>query len=154
MPAAILLPAGLVVIAAKLLLLTEADRVQPIGGDPQRHEILLDGAGAAVAEREVVLRRTALIAVTFNGDAHLRVIAQELSGLREGFASIAANVGFVKVKVSVAHFLQEEFVDIWSGLRLRRWRSRNRDARRGCGRAARTAGRDGVLGRVGRRNLC
>src|SRR6266478_10125849 len=54
MAAAILLPASLGVLHAEGFLLAEADGAHTVGGDAQRHEILLDGVGTAIAEAEVV----------------------------------------------------------------------------------------------------
>src|SRR2546423_4480608 len=154
MAPAVLLPAALVVLAAELLFLAEADGVQSVGGNAQRDEVLLDGARAAIAKREVVFGGTALVTMTFNGDAHLRIIAQEFGGLPEGFASIGANVPLIEVKIGIAHFLEEEFIQVRSGRRCRRRRSFDRDTRCGRRRTTRTAGGDGVLGGIGRRNFC
>ena len=52
--AAILLPARFVALRAEGLFFAEADGADAIGGDAQRDEVLLDGAGAAVSERKVV----------------------------------------------------------------------------------------------------
>src|SRR4029077_4348349 len=79
--AAVLLPAGFVVVGAEGLFLAEADGAHAIGRDAQGDEILLHRAGAAIAEREVVFRRAALVAMAFNGYANLRIIAQEIGGL-------------------------------------------------------------------------
>src|SRR5437879_1905001 len=133
MAAAVLLPAGLAVVVAELLFLAEADGAQAIGGNAQRDEILLDGAGAAVAEREGVFSRGALVAMALDGDAHLGIIAQEVSRLGEGFAGIGANVTLIEIEVGVAHFLGEELVDG----RLRRFLGRRgwgRDSYAGSGR--------------------
>src|SRR2546423_3462869 len=111
MASAILLPARFAMLVAERLFLAEADSAQAIGGNTERNEILFDGASATVAEREVVLGGAALVAVTLDGDTHLRVVAQEVRGLSEGFAGIGANITFVEVKISIAHFLEEELVD-------------------------------------------
>src|SRR6267378_168745 len=90
--AAILLPARFVVLVAEGLFLAEADGADAIGGDAQGNEILLDGAGAAIAEREVVFGGAALVAVAFDGHAKLRIVAKELSGRGERLARVGANV--------------------------------------------------------------
>src|ERR1700732_1222683 len=103
--AAILLPAGFVALRAEGLFLAEANGADAIAGDPQGDEILLNGACAAIAEREVVFGGAALVAVALDGDANLRIVAQEVSRFGEGFAGIRANVCFVEIKIGVADFL-------------------------------------------------
>ena len=91
--AAILLIAVFGGLHAEGLFLAEADGVDAIGGDAQRDEILLGGAGAAIAQSEVVFGRTALVAMAFNGDALGRIVAQIFGGFAESGAGIGANVG-------------------------------------------------------------
>src|SRR6266852_1058304 len=110
--AAILLPAGFVALGAEGLFFAEADGAEAIGGDAQGDEILLDGAGAAIAEREVVFGGAALVAVAFDGHAKLRIVAQEVSGLGKRFASVRANVGLVEVEIGVANFFPDEIVQV------------------------------------------
>src|ERR1700736_2093965 len=104
MAAAILLPAGFVALRAEGLFLAEADGADAVGGDAQRDEILLDGAGAAIAQRKVVFGGAALVAVAFDGNANAWIIAQVFGGLGQPFASISADVCLVEIKVGVAHF--------------------------------------------------
>src|SRR5258708_17659551 len=99
--AAILLPARFVVLVAEGLFLAEADGADAIGGDAQGNEILLDGAGAAIAEREVVFGGPALVAMAFNGHANLRVVAQAVGGFGELLAGIRANVSLVGIDISI-----------------------------------------------------
>jgi len=65
--AAVLLPAGFGALGAEGLFFAEAYGADAIGGDAQGDEILLDGAGAAIAKSEVVFGGAALIAVAFDG---------------------------------------------------------------------------------------
>src|SRR6266851_1752073 len=150
--AAILLPAGFVVLVAEGLFFAEADRADAIGGDAQRNEVLLDGAGATIAEREVVFGGTTLVAVAFDGHAKLRVVAQEVGGLGECFASVRANVGFVEVEIGVTDFLVEERIPVRLGrLFDRRRRNGDVDARGGvCGTAGAISG-NGISRGIGRR---
>src|SRR5258706_6823141 len=113
--AAILLPAGFVALVGEGLCFVIADGADAIGGEAQGDEILLDGAGAAIAEREAVLRGAALVAVAFDGDAELPVIAQEVSGLGECCAGVRANVCFVEIKIGVLDFLWEERIQVRRG---------------------------------------
>src|SRR6266851_1345506 len=152
--AAVLLPAGFVVLVAEGLFLAETDRGQPVGGNAQRNEVLLHGAGAAIAERQVVFRGAALVAVAFNGHAKLRIVAQKLGGLGERLASVGANVGLVEVEIGIAHFISEDFVVVrLRRLLWRRRRSTNNHARGGVCGAARAARGDGVRRGIGGRHL-
>src|SRR6266478_1201505 len=149
--AAVLLPAGFVALGAEGLFFAEADGAEAIGGDAQGDEILLDGAGAAIAEREVVFGGAALVAVAFDGHAKLRIVAQELGGRGERLAGVGANVGFVEIEVGVAHCIGEDLVVVRLILRLDRRRgSADGDARGGVRGAAGAAGGDGVGGGIGR----
>ena len=75
MTAAILLVAVIGGLHAERLFLAEADGVETISGDSQRDQVLFHRSGAAIAEGEVVFRRTALVAMTFDRDANLGVVA-------------------------------------------------------------------------------
>src|SRR6202161_2137341 len=147
---AILLIAVFRGLHAEGLFFAEADGVDAIGGGAQGDEVLLRGAGTTIAESKVVFGGTALVAVTFDGDALGRIAAKILSGLSEGSASVGTNVGFVEVKIGVANFTREDFV--LSRFGRRSSSGRDSDARaRGSG-AAWTAGGDGVSRRSGRRD--
>src|SRR5229473_1720798 len=136
--AAVLLPAGLVALRAERFFLAEADGGHAVGRAAQRDEVLLHGAGAAIAERQVVFRGAALVAVAFDGHAKLRVVAQELGGLSERLASVRANVRLVEVEVGIANFIEEDLVQI----RLRRFLHRRR-------RSSDSYARGGVRGAAG-----
>src|ERR1700676_656732 len=122
MAAAILLPAGLVALVAEGLLLAEANDGEAVGRNAQRNEVLLDGAGAAIAQTQVVFRGATLVAVAFDGCFDRRVAFQEVRGLGKSGAGIGTNVGLVIVKIGVAHFLREEPIEV----NLWRWRRRRR----------------------------
>src|SRR4051812_3132075 len=98
--AAILLIAVFGRLHTEGLFFAEADGIDAIGGDAQRDQVLLGGAGAAIAESEVVFGGTALVAMAFNGDALGRVVAEILGGFAESGASVGTNVGLVEVKVA------------------------------------------------------
>src|SRR5207248_997001 len=89
------------------------------------NEILFDGVGSAVAETEVVLGGTTLVAMAFDGDLDGRVRFQVISGFRERRTSVGTNVGLIVVEIGVAHFTQEEFILRWPRRRRRRWRRRD-----------------------------
>src|SRR5688572_19875762 len=64
----ILLPAALVLLAANRALLAIRDDRDAVGLDALRHEVVHGGLGAALAQREVVLVGTALVAVSLDED--------------------------------------------------------------------------------------
>src|SRR5216683_811112 len=144
--AAVLLPAGFVALHAEGLFFAVADSADAVGADAQRNHVLLDGSGATVAERKVVFSGTALIAVAFDDDLDLRMIAQKIGGLAESGAGIGANVRLIQIEISVLHFLQEHLFQS-TGIRGRRrfgWRLRDGDAHGRIRRAARATGGHGV----------
>src|SRR3989442_600113 len=120
MAATVLLPATFVVLHAEGLFFAVADGAQPVRGNSERDDVLLHGAGAAIAEAQIVFGGAALVAVSFDGHLNLRVVLQEIRGLRERLAGIGTNVRFVVIEICIAHFLQEELIE--GGLRGRHWR--------------------------------
>src|SRR5216683_1314771 len=154
MAATVLLPAAFLALRAERLFLAVADGAQPVCGNSERDDVLLHGAGAAIAEAQIVFRGAALVTVSFDGRLDLRVVLQEIRGFRERLAGIGTNVRFVVIEICIAHFLQEELIE--GGLRGRHRRRRRRiygDARAGVGGAARTRGGDRVSSRVRWRDL-
>src|SRR5258708_27463074 len=131
MAAAVLLPAGLVVLVAEGLLLAEADDVQAVGRNAERNEVLHHSGGTANAQAQVVFRGTTLVAVAFDGWFNRWVPLQEVRSRRESDASVGTNVGLVAVQLGIAHFSPGEF--IFRGPLWRR-RRRTRIYRDGCGR--------------------
>src|SRR6266699_939964 len=154
MAATVLLPATFVVLHAEGLFFAVADGAQPVCGNTKRDEVLLHGTGAAITEAQIVFRGAALVAVSFDGRLDLRVVLQEIRGLRERLAGIGTNVRFVVIEIGIAHFLREELIE--RGLRGRHRRRRRRiysDARAGVGGATRTRGGDRVGSRIRGRDL-
>src|SRR5215510_12932800 len=78
MTAAILLPAAFIRLATERFFLTVADGLYPARRQPCLNERILDSIGTTVAESEVVLGRTTLVAMTFQRELDVRVLAQEL----------------------------------------------------------------------------
>ena len=74
------MPARLVALHAEGLFLAVADGAQPVRRNAERYKELFYGGGAAVAEGEVVFRRTTLIAVAFDGYLEPRILLQEIRG--------------------------------------------------------------------------
>src|SRR6266704_1604902 len=88
MAATVLLPATFVVLHAERLFLAVADGAQPVCGNSERDDVLLHGAGAAIAETQIVFGGAALVAVSFDGRLDLRVVLQEIRGFRERLAGV------------------------------------------------------------------
>ena len=119
-------------LVAELLLFAEADGAKAVGRNTKRHEILLGGAGSAIAEREIVFGGAALIAMALDGGTSLRMIAEELRSLRKGGTRVSPNVSFIEVEVSVLDFLREQFRPVRFGSwRWRRSRRAHSDPCRG-----------------------
>src|SRR3954463_8406546 len=78
-PAAILLPASFVALAAERLFLAVADRFDAAGIDSRSSQSSLHGASALVSQTQVVLGGPTLVAVSFDRDVDVRMLAQELS---------------------------------------------------------------------------
>src|SRR6266446_5839253 len=154
MAAAILLPAGFVVLHAEGLLLAEADGAEAVGRNAQRNEILLDRVGAAVAETEIVFGGTTFVAVAFDGRLDRRMSLQEVRSRGKSSASVGTNVGLVVVEIGIAHFSQKEFILRGPRWRRRWWRRRiDRDGSGGAGGAAGAGGGNRVGRGVGGRDL-
>src|SRR5262249_5026090 len=66
----VLLPAGFVLFLAERRFFPLADDLQPVGGNAEVGQVRAHGGRATLAEGEVVLRRTARVAVAL--DHHLR----------------------------------------------------------------------------------
>src|SRR5712671_7868529 len=77
--AAILLPTGFVGFGAERFLLAVADGLDAIATNSGLHEGILDCVRTVGAESEVVLGGAALVAVSFDRDADIRMLLQELS---------------------------------------------------------------------------
>src|ERR1700682_2736918 len=101
MAAAVFLVAVLVRFHTERLLFAVADGAEAICGDTQGNKILFHGAGTAIAKTEVVFGGTTLVAVAFDGDFQLWIVAQEFGGLAEGDASIGANISLVQIEIGV-----------------------------------------------------
>src|SRR5208283_2031651 len=126
MRAAVLLPAGLVGFRTLRPFLPVADGFQPVSGQPQRHQELLGGAGAAIAQPDVVFGRTALVAMAFHRDHSVGEIGQ--NGFQSGrvaakrIARIAADIALVVVEVGVLSLRADALLDRLA----RRWWGRRR----------------------------
>src|SRR5262249_13378482 len=110
MSAAILLPTGLIRLSAERFFLAIADCLNAIGGDASSYERILDGAGAIVAQCQVVLRRTTLVAVCLKRKADARVLLQE-SDVRLNRGLLArADIRLVVIEIDILDALSEELL--------------------------------------------
>src|SRR5436309_1123491 len=73
--AAVLLPGALVVAGIEGTFLAVRDHLESRRGDPGRHQVVASRLGALLAERLVVLGRAALVTVSLDDDAGVRVVA-------------------------------------------------------------------------------
>src|SRR5262249_3714454 len=105
----------LVLLTAERQLLAVADRREPVPRDAERREVVLDGLGAPSAEREVVLDRAALVAVSLDLGARARVALQPLGVRGEDVACAAVElvgvVGEVDVLQHAALFRVETMLE-------------------------------------------
>src|SRR5579872_4828995 len=102
MIAAVLRPAGLALRRAERRLLAEAPHRQSGLGDAEAFEILTDLHRTTIAEREVVLRRSAFIAMPLDADARLRPLLQPLRVSLQHHAALIANRVLVVIEEHVA----------------------------------------------------
>src|SRR5581483_657877 len=151
--AAILRPAGLARLAAEGRFLAEAPHLDALRRHAEAHQVVADGCRAAFAEREVVLRRAALVAVPLDEDARRRPPRQPGRIALERRAAVLAQHVLVVVEEDVAQrALGVQLVERLAaeqlllaerrrGARGRRGRRRSRRAWRGGGGGGRPGGR-------------
>src|SRR5438132_2038258 len=101
MPAAILLPASLVTLSAEGFLLAVADRLDPAGVNAPCSQRVLHRRGTLVAQRQVVLRRAPLVAVSFNGEVEVGMLVQKRDVSLHPSLLVAANIRLVVTQVNV-----------------------------------------------------
>lgn len=107
MTTAVLLPTGLVGFSAERLLLAVADRLDAAGTDATLRQRALDGACSTVAQCQVVLGGSALIAVSLNHEVDVGMLLQESDIRLQRTLLIRANVGFVVVEINILDVLRE-----------------------------------------------
>src|SRR5579859_1468550 len=154
MAVAVLLPARLVFFRADGLFLAIADGVDAVGRNAELHEIILDGSGAAIAEEQVVLCRTAAVAVALDVELDLRVLAKVFGGMGQAVALVGADVSLVEIKVDGVD-VGEKLGILVAAWRRRRWRRRSGhgDPDAGISRTAGTASGNRVGRGISRRHL-
>src|SRR5579864_1953647 len=103
MTAAVLLPAAFVGLGAERFFLTVADGLDAAGTDSGGDQGTLHRIGAAIAQSQVVLGRSALVAVALNREVDIGMLPQELGITLNGRLLIGTNRIRVIVEVDVLH---------------------------------------------------
>src|SRR5580700_1744973 len=127
--AAVLLPAGFVVVGTLRAFLAVADGLQFIGRNSQLDQEVLGGSGALVAQSQVVLGRAALVAMALDGDAGIGEAGedglQRVGVLGKRGAGILADIVLVVVEEGVHDAAREHLLQGGLGRDgRRRWRRR------------------------------
>src|SRR5580704_4779261 len=152
MATAVLLPTGLVRFSAERLLFAVADGLDIAGADPSSHQRALHGAGTAVAQSQVVLGGSALVAVSLNREVDVGMLLQESDIRLHRTLLVPSKIGFVVIEVDVLDVLREQLLLGRPGCGRRWWR-RRRSHGHPCGCLLSAAGSlrgQRVGGRVGR----
>ena len=123
MATAVLLPASFVAFCAEGFFLAVADGLDPAGADAGRRQGALDSAGALVAQGQVIVGGPSFVAVSFDRETHIGMLAEELRvGLHRRLL-VAAKVCLVIVEINILDALTEQvFVGHVCGRRRWRWR--------------------------------
>src|SRR5512146_1639867 len=154
MRAAILLPAPFAVIRAERLFFAVADRADAIRRNARLHQCRLRCVRAIVAQRQVVFRRSTLVAVSLNRELDVRVRLQEIRVSLDRRLVARTEIVLVVVEENVLHVLRERlsvrFCRRWWW--RRRW-LRHRYSRRGILRSAGSLRGQAIGHRIRRRNL-
>src|SRR5579872_7141113 len=105
---AILLPASLIALCAERFLLAVADRLNPARIDSQGSQRVLHRAGTLVAQCQVVIGRSAFVAVSLDREVDIRVLTQELRIRLKRRLLIRTNVGLVIIEIHILDVLREQ----------------------------------------------
>ena len=157
MSSAVFLPAFFTFFRADGLFFAIADRVDPVGGDAQIHQVSLGGIGTAIAQAQVVLFASPFVAMTFDVELDTAILLEEISGTVQDRFGIFPNVGLVVIIINVSDILSEKLLNRRSGWRRRRgwrrWRHVHGDTRRRRSGPTFTLHIDGVSGGLARTYL-
>lgn len=103
----VLLPAFLTFFRADGLFFAIADGVHPVGGDAQIHQVSLGGIGAAIAQAQVILFASPLVAMSLEVELDTAVLFQEIGGTVQDRFGILPDVGLVIIIINVSDALSE-----------------------------------------------
>src|SRR5579864_1564970 len=107
MPAAVLLPAGLVRLGAERLFLAVADGLDPAGVHAGPNQRVLYRVRAPVSQSQVVLGGAAFVAMPLNRELDVRMLVQELRVALHRRLLVRANRVRVVVKEHVLDAARE-----------------------------------------------
>src|SRR5262249_24733054 len=115
MHAAIALPAGFVGLGTLRPLFAVADGLQPVAGDAELCQEILRGAAAAIAQAQVVFRRSTFIAVSLDDDRGVREVRENRLDCRgiasQDVASIPTDIALVVVEIGVLNVRHQPLLD-------------------------------------------
>src|ERR1700728_287847 len=153
MAAAILLPASFVAFCAEGLFLAVADGLDPVAVDAGSGQCGLHCTGALVTQGQIVVGRSALVAVPLNRNVDVGMLIEELRVGLHRTLLIAANGGLVVVEINILHVLTEQVFGRYRRSRgRRRGRLRSRKPRHGFLGSARSFGGQVIGHRIGGRH--
>ena len=105
MAAPVLLPALLIRFGAERLFLAVADGLDVVGGNASLDQRVTDGIRAAVAQSQVVLGRSALVAVSLYREGDVGMLLQERDIALQRRLLVGIDIALVIVEVDVLHGL-------------------------------------------------
>src|SRR5271166_5411993 len=108
MPTAVLLPASFVAFGAERFFLTVADRLDTTSIDSQSSQRIFHRAGTLVTQGQVVVGRSALVAVSFNRKIHVRMLTEVLRVGLDRCLLVATNVGLIVIEIHILDVLGEQ----------------------------------------------
>src|ERR1700690_4445230 len=101
----VLLPALLVRFGAERLFLAVADGLYVVGGNPSLNQRVTNRVRTAVAQGQVVFRRSPFVAVSFHRKADVGMLLQELDVALHRGLLVRADIALVIFEVDVLHGL-------------------------------------------------
>ena len=105
----VLAPASLIVFGTERTFFPVADRADSICTNAGAHKHLLHCIGSTVAERQIVIDRTAFVAVTFNKNFDVRVGLKKLDIVVDRGLLICNDYETVEIKKDILNIPMEGF---------------------------------------------
>src|SRR5207248_8347429 len=110
MGAPVLLPALLVGFGAERFFLALADGLAAVRAHAIPRQLVANGGSPAVAQRQIVFGRAALVAVAFNRKSQIRVLLQELRRGSERLRYLRAQAEAVVIEEHVLHLASKHLL--------------------------------------------